>query len=187
MKHTIITPRFIFVLTVMLVAALIRLLPHWPNLTPIAAMALFGGTYFGKKYLAFLIPLATMFVTDLVLGLHASMIAVYVGFSITVLIGFILRSRVRPGTVILASLTSSVIFFVITNFASWLTSPFYDQTFAGLLQCYTAGLVFFNNGSYGISFFLNEVLGTLFFNAVCFGAFYLSQLQFPALEKADQE
>jgi hypothetical protein len=148
---------------------------------------LFGGTYFGRKYIAFLIPLATMFLTDLLLGLHASMIAVYVGFSITVLIGFVLRSRISSGSVILASLSSSVIFFIITNFASWLTSPFYDQTFAGLMQCFTAGLMFFNNGSYGISFFLNEVLGTLFFNAVFFGAFYLSQLQFPVLEKADQE
>jgi hypothetical protein len=40
-------------------AAAIRLLPHPPNLTPIAAMALFGGAYFADKRLAFLVPLST--------------------------------------------------------------------------------------------------------------------------------
>ena len=52
-----ITPRITFILSVIIFGAIMRLIPHWPNFTPIAAMALFGGAYFNKKHLAFLVPL----------------------------------------------------------------------------------------------------------------------------------
>lgn len=184
MKYKSITPRFIVVFTVILMAALLRLLPHWPNFTPIAAMALFAGTYFDRRQYAFAIPIAAMFISDLVIGLHANMPAVYLGFAITVIIGMSIRKRVNVGSVVLASLSSAVIFFLITNFASWLASPFYPQSFAGLLECYVAGLVFFRDTTYGISFFMNDVLGTMFFSAVFYGAFYLVQMRFPVLDKA---
>ena len=63
MKYKTFTPRFFVALSVILVAAVLRLLPHWPNLTPIAAMALFAGTYIDKKQYAFVIPIAAMFVS----------------------------------------------------------------------------------------------------------------------------
>ena len=52
-------------------AALARLVPHPPNVTPIAAMALFGGACFANRKMAYLLPLAAMLLSDLVLGLHA--------------------------------------------------------------------------------------------------------------------
>ena len=110
-----ITPRITFIFSVILFGALMRLMPHWPNFTPIAAMALFGGAYFKKKHLAFLIPLVAMFVSDLILGLHQWMIAVYISFALVVGIGILLRSRIKIGTVLLASLSSSLLFFIITS------------------------------------------------------------------------
>lgn len=184
MKYKSINPRFIVVFTVILVAALIRLLPHWPNFTPIAAMALFAGTYFDRKQFAFALPIAAMFISDLVIGLHPNMPAVYLGFAITVIIGMSIRNRVNVGSVMLASITSAVIFFLITNFASWLASPYYPQTAGGLMQCYIAGLVFFSDTTYGFSFFMNDLLGTMFFSAAFYGAFYLAQMRFPVLDKA---
>jgi hypothetical protein len=188
MKYKTFTPRFFVVLSVIIVAALLRLLPHWPNLTPIAAMALFAGTYIDKKQYAFAIPLAAMFVSDLIIGLHANILAVYIGFSITVLIGMAIRRRVNVGSVILASLMSAVVFFLITNFSSWLVDrlyphPMYPQTFTGLLECYGMGLAFFRDFTQGISFFLNDVIGTLFYSAVFYGAFYLTEMRFPVLDK----
>src|SRR3989442_11340611 len=53
--------RFAVLFGLVLVAAASRLVPHPPNLTPIAAMALFGGAYFPDKRAAFLVPLAAMF------------------------------------------------------------------------------------------------------------------------------
>ena len=188
MKYKTFTPRFFVALSVIVIAALLRLLPHWPNLTPIAAMALFAGTYIDKKHYAFAIPLAAMFVSDIIIGLHANILAVYVGFAITVLIGMAIRKRVNVGSVILASLASAVIFFLITNFSSWLVDrlyphPMYPQTFAGLLDCYAMGLAFFRDTSQGISFFLNDVIGTMFYSAVFYGAFYLTEMRFPVLDK----
>ena len=183
MRYKTFTPRFIVVLSVIMVAALLRLLPHWPNFTPIAAMALFAGTYFDRKQYAFAIPFASMFLSDIFLGLHSNMPAVYLGFAITVLIGMAIRRNVNVGSILLASLSSSVIFFLITNFSAWLASPFYPQTFAGLLECYVAGLVFFRDQTHGLSFLLNDILGSTFFSAVFYGAFYLAEMRFPILDK----
>ena len=184
MKYKSINPRFIVVFSVILVAALLRLLPHWPNFTPIAAMALFAGTYFDRKQYAFAIPIAAMFISDLVIGLHANMPAVYLSFVITVLIGMAIRKKINVGSVMLASLSSAVIFFLITNFASWLASPFYPQTAAGLAECYVAGLMFFRDTTNGFSFFMNDLFGTTFFSAVFYGAFYLVQMRFPVLDRS---
>lgn len=177
--------RFAVIAGIILTGALMRLIPHWPNFTPIAAMALFGGAYMGRKYLAFAVPLIAMFVSDMLLGFHSGMMAVYIAFAVTVSIGLIIRKRLNVGTIIAASLTSSVIFFLITNFAAWLTSPqLYPASFAGLMQAYVAGLAFFNDGSYGVSFFFNEVMGGVFYNGLFFGAFYFATKRFPALSKA---
>ncbi len=173
MNNKTLNPRFLFILTVIIAGAAFRLIPHWPNFTPIAAMALFGGTYFNKKYLAFLIPMAALFISDMLLGFHSYMIAVYISFAIIVVFGMMLKNRVKIGSLLLASVSSSVLFFVITNFAVWIGSPFYPQNFAGLLESYTAGLPFLNNG----------VLGDLFYNTLFFGAFYLAEQRFPVLAK----
>jgi hypothetical protein len=105
-------------------------------------------------------------------------------FAITVLIGIAIRKKVNVGSVVLASISSSVIFFLITNFFSWIASPFYPQTAAGLVQCYIAGLMFFQDSTYGLSFFMNDLLGTTFFSAAFYGAFYLVQMRFPVLDKS---
>ena len=127
MKYKSINSRFIVVFSIILAAALLRLMPHWPNFTPIAAMALFAGTYVDRKRFAFAIPIAAMLLSDLVIGLHSIMPAVYISFAITVLIGMHLRNKVGVGMVVFASLSSSVIFFLITNFAAWQASPIWPR------------------------------------------------------------
>jgi hypothetical protein len=124
-----------------------------------------------------------MFLSDIVLGLHSNMPAVYLSFAVTVLIGMAIRKNVNIGSVVVASLSSSVIFFLVTNFSSWIASPFYPQTFTGLIECYIAGLVFFRDTANGLSFFLNDILGTTFFSALFYGAFYLAEMRFPMLNK----
>jgi len=177
------TKRFWVILSLIFTAAAFRLIPHWPNFTPIAAMALFGGAYFGRNYLAFLVPLAAMLISDIFLGFHMSMIAVYASISATVLLGIIISRKPRLVNIALASIGSTILFFLVTNFAAWLGNPMYSQSFAGLLQSYTAGLIFLNDGN-GISFFMNSLVGDLFYNTVLFGAFALATLKFPVLARA---
>ena len=184
MDKKLFTSRFWFVLTVILTGASMRLIPHWPNFTPIAAIALFGGTYLNRKYLAFLVPIAAMFLSDILLGFHTTMFAVYISFVATVGIGLWLSRKPSVLGILGASLGSTILFFVVTNFAAWLGSPFYPQSFAGLMESYAAGLVFFNNGANGISFFMNSLVGDLFYNTVFFGVFYLARLRFPVLARS---
>lgn len=163
--------------TLILATALFRILPHWPNFTPVAAVALFGAATFERRWLGLAVPLAAMLLSDALIGFHASMGAVYVSFALTWLLGFWALRRPAVGRIAAASVTSSLLFFLITNFAVWSGSSFYPQTLAGLLSCYSAGLAFYN----GTSFFLNGLLGDLFFSAVLFGSYYLLQQRFTVL------
>jgi hypothetical protein len=175
----------IFIISVIAAGAFFRFIPHWPNFTPIAAMALFGGAYLGRKHLAFIVPFGAMFLSDLILGFHKDMWAVYLAFGITVFIGSMIRRNIRVISIVSASVLSSVLFFLLTNFASWLSNGMYPQTFAGLMQAYVAGLAFFNNGAYGLSFFMNEIAGALFYNGLFFGAYAIAKQKFPVLARVE--
>jgi hypothetical protein len=175
MNRSLLTPRFLVIISVIVGAALLRLIPHWPNFTPIAGIALFGGTYLGRKHLAFIIPFAAMFLSDFLLGFHQTMLAVYAGFALIVGIGFLLRKRVGIITVLSASIASSLIFFLITNFAAWQSGMMpYPMNFNGLIEAYVAGLPFLNN----------SIFGDLFYNSVFFGGFYFVTYKFPQLAQA---
>lgn len=166
--------------SIILATALFRLLPHWPNMTPIAAIALFGAAFFERKWLGLVVPLLAMLLSDALIGFHGSMGAVYFSFALTWLIGLYLLRQPSAGRVALASVTSSVLFFLITNFAVWYGSTFYPQTAAGLMSCYLAGMAFYN----GTSFFLNGIVGDLFFSGLLFGGYYLLQQRFHQLRPA---
>jgi len=153
--------------------AMFRLLPHLPNVSPVAAMALFGGAYFADKRVAFIVPFAALFLSDLVLGLHSSMVFVYAGFALTVAIGFLLKDKVSMTNTAFAMVLSSVLFFLLTNFGAWMMSGIYPQTVEGLMQAYVAG----------IPFFQNSLLGNLVFAAVIFGGYHLLQENVPVLKK----
>lgn len=150
-----------------------RLLPHPANVTPIAAIALFGGAYFSNKRLAFTIPLVSLFLSDLVIGFHRQMGTVYFCFILTVFLGQALRSRKKIIPIALASLTSSILFFAITNFGVWCWDGLYPNTFNGLCICYTAA----------IPFFRNTILGDLFYCVLLFGGFALAEIRLPHLRE----
>jgi hypothetical protein len=153
--------------------AIFRLLPHLPNVSPVAAMALFGGAYFADKRMAFIVPFVALFLSDLILGLHNSMIFVYAGFALTVAIGFLLQNRVRLTTTAFATVVSSVLFFLLTNFGAWMTSGVYVKSAEGLMQAFVAG----------IPFFQNSLIGNLVFVAVIFGGYQLLQKNVAALKE----
>ncbi len=168
-----ISPSF-WVLTLMVfVAAFVRLLPHPPNFAPIAAMALFGGAYFNKKSHALVIPLAAMFLTDAIIGFYSSTWLTYLSFALIVVLGIVMLKKVSVKKLILASITASVSFFVITNFGVWALGTLYPKTPAGLLESYIAA----------IPFFQNSLLGDLFFVGVMFGVYELIKHNVPVLHK----
>ncbi|MCX6272364.1 MAG: hypothetical protein NTU44_14350 [Bacteroidetes bacterium] len=174
MTSKVFTPRLNVVIAAIFLTALARLIPHWPNFTPVAAVALFGGVYISKRWLAFVIPVIAMVLGDLFIGFHPYILAVYGSLLLTVCIGFLVRLKPGVFSVIGGSLLSSLLFFLITNFSMWMGNPNFTQDFAGLVQCYTVAIPFFNNG----------ILGDLFYNGVLFGSFYLVQSYIPVLQKS---
>jgi hypothetical protein len=173
--------RMVLLAGIVLAAAISRLLPHPPNFTPIAAMALFAGAYLTDRTLAFAFPLAAMLLSDLALGhfvyggkslLHSQPV-VYACMLCTVAIGMLIgnrRSTVQVGS---AALASSIFFYVVTNFAVWAGGNLYPHTGAGLAACYVAA----------IPFFRNSVIGDLAFAALLFGGFALLETRLPALQE----
>lgn len=173
------TPKMKYIIFALVVVALSRLIPHMHNFTPIGAIALFSGTYIISKRLSILLPLGILLFSDLLLelvhgnGIYRDMLFVYGSFALVVTIGYLLRGREQRQTIMVAALCSSLIFFFITNFGTWLMYDLYPKTGSGLLSCYIAG----------IPFFKGTVMGDLFYCLVLFGSYALAKWRFPVLAK----
>lgn len=170
-------------LSIILIAALLRLLPHLPNFAPIAAMALFGGTYLKSKW-AFIAPLSAMFLSNYLLlyvnpfrtpyavfdNVHSpflifsiGLLPIYLSFIFSGLVGLWLKKHKTLPNIVGASLFCSIQFFLITNAAVWI-GGMYDRSILGLWQSYVAG----------IPFFRGTFTGDLFYTAMFFGAYELA-------------
>ncbi len=142
-----------------IVAILVRLIPHPPNVAPITAVALFTGTHFSRKHWAILMPILAMLVTDVFLGFSMITPIVYLAFVGVTTLGFVLK-KMNIGTVLL----SSLLFFVVTNLGVWFL--YYPLTPEGLMTCFTLALPFFGYA----------VVGDLFFSAaLLFGYRYAAK------------
>ena len=163
--------RIVALLSAILVAAVLRLVPHPPNFTPIGAMALFSGAYLGRRALAFVAPLGAMLLSDALLGFYSGFWVTYLAIGLIVLIGWLALSRVSPLRVGAAAVASSITFFLVSNFGTWAQSGMYPHTGAGLAACYVAA----------IPFFQNTLAGDLFYATLLFGGFRIAELLIPRI------
>lgn len=145
---------------------------------PQIAMALFGGAVIRDKKLAFLLPLLSMLLSDVLYevlnrnglseipGFYSGQLVNYILFAGITFIGFWMRNlnkvRIAAG-----SLLAPTVYFLLSNFQVWIGGGGYGRpkTWEGLLQCYADGLPFYRG----------YLLGTLFFSAVLFGLYFLFQ------------
>ena len=170
--------RLAAIFAAILIAAVLRLVPHPPNFTPIGAMALFSGAYLGRKgVIAFAAPLGALLLSDLVLGFYRGMPTVYFSVALVVIIGWLSLQRLSPLRIGAAAIASSVLFFVVTNFGMWLSSGFYPRTLAGLEACYIAA----------IPFFQNTVAGDLFYATLLFGGWKIAETLMPRLRAGEPQ
>lgn len=169
---------------IILLAAFSRLVPHMPNFSPLAAIALFGAAHFTKKWQAFLIPIAATWASDLFINnviyaqYNPAFVWFYAGFYwqygsylLIALTGLFIFKKVNTSRVVFGALTSTAIFFLISNFGCFPNNPAYPQNFGGLMACYAAG----------VPFLKGTVLGDLFYSGILFGSFALLQQKFPLL------
>ena len=145
--------------------ALLRLIPHVPNFTPIGAMALFGSAHGGRRF-AILVPLAALAISDLLIGGHATIPFVYGAFVLIALLGMVIfRNGVTRTRAVGASLAASAIFFLVSNFGVWMSGTMYPRTWEGLVTCYAMALPFLRG----------TMVGDLFYVGVMFGGYAFVQ------------
>ena len=121
---------------------MMRLAPHAPNMVPIAAIAIFAGSYLNKKAVPW-VPLAIMVLSDLIIGLHGVVFYTWGAFIIIGFLGMRLRENRTPLRILGTTVSASLIFFVITNFGVFLA--WYPQTWQGFTTCYIKALPFLRN------------------------------------------
>jgi hypothetical protein len=155
--------RLLIALALILFAVVSRVLPHPPNFAPIAAIALFSGAILPKR-LALTLPLIAMIVSDIFIGMHDLVLVTWGSFVLLALIASYGLKKATAVKVFAYSFLGSVLFFVVTNFAVWLSSGMYPRTLAGLIECYTLA----------IPFFRNTMLGDFVYSGIIFGAYYLA-------------
>jgi hypothetical protein len=164
-----------------LACALYRVWDSRPmGFAPQIAMALFAGSISKDKRFAFLFPILSLFISDLLYQfLYSQGLSTIKGFyhgqwqnylliaSITIIGFFINKNKI--GQIFVGSLAGAVYFFLISNFMVWVGGGWdinnqpYPRSFSGLMLCYSEALPFFKW----------SVLSTLLFNGIFFGSFYL--------------
>ena len=153
-----------------------RLIPHAPNFTPVVAAGLFAGVVFRSRAMAVALPVAAMLLSDLVIGAEdwRIRVVIYAALILPALLG-IWGQRFRIVVALLPlALTSSLLFFAVSNFAVWMFSGMYTHDVAGLVQCYVLALPFLQN----------TVMGDVAWTAVLFGSWWLVQFWVPTMRRA---
>ena len=151
---------------VIFLAVISRFLPHMPNFAPITALAIFSAANMDWKKSVGL-TLAARFISDLFLGFFSwpLMVAVYAAHLVGILFGLWIKhsEKYKAFKITISALASSVIFFLVTNFAFLYSS--YAHTFSGINEAYINGLPFFRG----------TLLGDLSYTVVMFGALALAK------------
>src|SRR4029077_10842446 len=165
-------------LLLVFIAALYRILPGRPfGFAPQWAMAVFAGAVLKDKRWAFIIPVFSMFVSDLLyqglyLGGLTNMPGFYEGqwqnyllFTLLVFVGLAIK-KLNFFQIVTASVAAPTLYFLVSNFLVWAsngTTRGLDRpkTFDGLLLCY----------SDGIPFYRMSILATLVFSGILFGGY----------------
>jgi hypothetical protein len=134
------------------------------NITATAAAALFAGFFFADLRIALLVPVLTMAIADIWLGVYhwPTMVANYAAIAIATLFGMLLKKRATPARIGGMTVASATVFFLLSNLAAWPT--LYPLNWSGFVECYQMA----------IPFYVRTLAGDLAFSAILFGAYFLA-------------
>ena len=132
-------------ISIILLLSLSRVLPHPPNFTPIISLAIMGPFLFGGLLISLICVMSSMFLSDLIIGVHSGMLQIYL---IIALISFIFikyKNNFNKSNVLFFSIYGSAFFFIISNLNVWMFSNLYTKNLEGLINCYFMAIPFFHN------------------------------------------
>lgn len=133
----------------------------------VIAVALFAGLKIKDKSLSFLLPLATLFISDLIIqllyvahlfpfaGFYTDQLFNYGLFFLVTLIGMGL-SKLKNAGIVAGIVIGPLAFFLISNYIVWAMNVgvAYSRDFAGLMESYGMGLPFYRNSLLSTAIFL---------------------------------
>ncbi|MGE5106883.1 MAG: DUF6580 family putative transport protein [Sphingobacteriales bacterium] len=186
-----INPRTKILLLFMIAVDAVRILLHlqsnigpMANFTPIGAMALFGGAHFSSNKKAYLFPLLTLWLGDILLNrllfyhewrlFYEGFYWTYGAFALMVLTGRLLIKKVTIKNILLSSLLVVFIHWMVTDFGVWLEGTIYPKTWAGWWTCLTVA----------IPYEINLIAGTLLYGSLMFISFEWIKARNPLLQTA---
>ncbi len=154
----------IFAAGLFALAVAARLVPHFPNVAPIGALALLSGAAFAFP-LSVMIPVAAMLASDIAIGFAEPGVtaSVYLSFALSALLGRTLKKKHGPFRVAGTTLAGAVVFYLATNAAVWWFSGYYERDLGGLLLSYWLALPFFRNSLIGDALYGSALLGAYFY------------------------
>ena len=141
----------IFPISLILILAFARLIPHPPNFTPIIAVAIVSGYFFKNINLSLLTLLIAMLISDLFIGFYENVIFVYASLLLITFVFHKISNKINFKNLFICGFAGSLIFFVVSNFGVWaLGSPgvydiAYEKSLSGLIECYILAIPFFGN------------------------------------------
>ena len=141
----------IFPISLILILAFARLIPHPPNFTPIIAVAIVSGYFFKNINLSLLTLLVAMLISDLFIGFYENMIFVYISLLLITLVFHKINKKINFKNLFIYGFAGSLIFFLVSNFGVWALGSFgvndlpYEKSLTGLIECYILAIPFFGN------------------------------------------
>jgi hypothetical protein len=167
-----------------LVLILVFATSRWPGMLPqnfsAAHALLFCAAFWLPGWMGWVLPLATIIVTDILLNIFHYNMPVMVPELVVnwmilglfvVLAKWLARHR-SYGRVFLGTLIGALLFYLVSNTVSWLVNPAYAKTIAGWIQALTVGLPGFPPTWV---FGLKSLLGTGLFTGIFAGAMKWSE------------
>jgi hypothetical protein len=167
-----------------LVLILVFATSRWPGMLPqnfsAAHALLFCAAFWLPGWMGWVLPLATIIVTDIMLNIFHYNMPVMVPELVVnwmilglfvVLAKWLARHR-SYGRVFLGTLIGALLFYLVSNTVSWLVNPAYAKTIAGWIQALTVGLPGFPPTWV---FGLKSLLGTGLFTGIFAGAMKWSE------------
>ena len=149
---------------------------------------LFCAAFWLPGWLGWVLPMATIIVTDLLLNsfvyneplLLQSSIPIWISLGIFVVLAKWLAKRRSYSRVFLGTFIGTLLFYLVSNTMAWFGNPAYVKSFAGWIQALSVGLPGFPPTWF---FGLKSLLGTSLFTGLFAGAMKISD----AWDDSEQE
>ena len=162
-----------------IISALYRVMPNRPlGFAPQIAMALFAGSILMNKKTSFIVPLLSMFISDIfyqilylngfsnIPGFYDGQVINYALFASITAIGFSMKQNIS--SILNTSFLGALFYFITSNLMVWLTSGMYQHNLSGLLDCYYMA----------IPFFTGSLCATVVFNLILLTGYKVSKYDF---------